>query len=81
MCDVHLVPEIDELRMADRPLRCDECRRRIRAGALHRFVEGPLDDGSGARYRYVAHEDCYRLSVSDVGDSGCFMYGGAAPCP
>lgn len=76
MCDVHLVPEVDELRKAEGPLVCGECALGIRRGELHRYIEGPLDDSSEERYRYVAHEDCYLLSVTDVNDDGCFTFGG-----
>jgi hypothetical protein len=81
MCDVHLVPEVDEMRVAGERLQCGECKKPIARGKPYRFIEGLLDDESGERYRYVAHDDCYLLSMSDVGSSGCFLYGGAHPVP
>ena len=74
MCKVHLVPEKDELRKADTPAICGECSRTIKVGQDIRLIEGPLDDGSGERYRYEAHEECYGLSVDDVGPDGCFPF-------
>lgn len=77
MCEVHLVPEKDELQKAVVPGICGECGRPIEVGQDLRLVEGSLDDGSGDRYRYEAHEECCWLSVDDVGPEGCFTYGGA----
>jgi hypothetical protein len=78
VCDVHLDPEINELRVASaKGLKCGECRRAIKVGVTYRFIEGPLDDGSGQRYRYIAHDDCFTLSESDSGSDGCFTFGGA----
>jgi len=51
MCAVHLVPEVDEVFVASAPFICGECRRRVRKGEYARRVEGPLDDGSGRRWR------------------------------
>jgi len=75
MCEVHLVPEKDELCKADAPSVCGECGKLILVGQDVRLIEGPLDDGSGERYRYEAHEECYLASVDDVGPEGCFTYG------
>lgn len=77
MCEVHLVPENDETRKAAEVRTCGECGGLIELGQEFRLVEGPLDDGSGDRYRYEAHEECYALSTYDVGPEGCFTYGGA----
>lgn len=78
MCQVHIVPELDEIRKADgAPRVCGECKFQIFEGSEFRFIEGVLDDGSDHRYRYEAHEECYRMSVDDVGSDGCFTYGGA----
>lgn len=71
------MPEKNELRKAAVPSVCGECDKRIRVGQDVRLVEGPLDDGSGERYRYEAHEACYLDAVYDVGPGGCFTYGGA----
>jgi hypothetical protein len=79
VCQVHLVPEIDELRVAAEPFKCGECRRKVKAGKPYRHIEGPLDDGSPERWVYKAHDDCYQLCVSDVGEDGCFHYGEAQP--
>ena len=78
MCDVHLIPDVDELRVAATRLRCGECRRAVRAGVEYRHIEGVLDDGSGERWVYQAHDDCHGLAVYDHED-GCFTYGGARP--
>lgn len=51
----------------------------IRKGTEYRYIEGALDDGSMERWRYVAHDDCYLLSTSDLTDDGCFLFGGARP--
>ena len=77
MCDVHLVPDIDEVRVASAPVVCGECEKLIPAGEKFRFIAGPLDDGSGERYQYRAHEECHEWSKLDVGEDGCFQYGGA----
>lgn len=77
MCQVHLVPEVDELRRAMTVIMCGECRKPIRKGREYRHIEGPLDDGSGTRYLYRAHEDCYFVATDTVREDGCFTYGGA----
>lgn len=77
MCDVHLIPDKDENVKAKTSFICGECRKRVCIGEWCREIEGPLDDGSGVRYRYRAHEDCFLASQDDVQADGCFIYGGA----
>ncbi len=77
MCDVHLVPDVDESRFATAKIKCGECKCKIDLGDQYRYIEGVLDDGSGERYCYSAHEDCYTLSNATVSKDGCFHYGGA----
>jgi hypothetical protein len=79
MCEVHLAPDVSELRTAERRLKCGECARSIRKGTEYRYIDGALDDGSTERWRYVAHDDCYQLSMCDLTDDGCFIFGGARP--
>lgn len=79
MCDVHLIPKVSEVRKAARKTRCGECNGFIKKGDDVRFIEGTLDNGTGHQYRYVAHEDCYQFSTTDVGEDGCFQYRGAMP--
>lgn len=79
MCQVHLVPIIDELRLAADPIVCCECKLAIKLGEHYRHVEGELDDGSTERMLYRAHDDCYQLSTTEVSDSGCFTFNGAIP--
>lgn len=78
MCDVHLVPEIEELRKAEIPFNCADCKRQITFGEEYKHIEGSLDDGSVDRYLYRAHEECYILAI-DAGcesEDGCFTYEG-----
>ena len=80
MCLVHMVPEVDDLRISTVTERCGECEDDSPPGEAFRYIEGPLDDGSGERWAYIAHDDCYSLSTSDSDDNdGCFVYGGARP--
>lgn len=80
MCDVHLVPAINAIRLAVEPALCGECGLPIGAGEPHRYIEGRLDDGSDERWEYTAHDICYELSMGDWADGdGCFVYGGARP--
>jgi hypothetical protein len=80
MCDrLHLVPDVEETRVATVRLRCCECRRGISRGKKFRYVEGVLDDGSAKRFVYRAHEECYYEAVQDTpldpDNDGCFVYG------
>lgn len=77
MCAVHLLPEIDELRVAEKLFRCGECGRIVQRKTSYRHIEGVLDDDSNRRYLYKAHECCYTLAVFNVSDDGCFQYAGA----
>jgi hypothetical protein len=79
MCEVHLVPEVEEVRVAETHFTCGECDEPVPAGKKYMHIEGPLDDGSSQRWLYRAHEECWSLSVSDVGEDGCFQYGRAEP--
>lgn len=76
MCDVHLVPEVSEDRLAVTEIECGECRKPIAPGQMYRHIEGTLDDGSGDRYLYVAHCYCFEMAELDSNDDGCFTYGG-----
>lgn len=76
MCAVHLVPEVDELRVAPRLFRCAECRRIVQRGAIYRHIEGPLDDGTERRYLHRSHLSCYDEAEWTVTDDGCFTYRG-----
>lgn len=77
MCTVHLIPALEEQRVAAAEgLVCMECDEHIAADETYQLVEGALDDGSRTRYRYVAHVDCYVESYQDIDDDGCFTYGG-----
>jgi hypothetical protein len=76
MCKVHLVEEVSEIRIAVSDLICGEdCGSPILTGSQFRFIEGVLDDKSGQRHRYVAHDDCYIISESTDAGDGCFQYG------
>lgn len=77
MCAIHLIPEIDETRRASTATTCMTCNEPIVIGETIQVTEGPLDDGSGQRYRYVAHIECYHDVQYDVDDDGCFTYEGA----
>lgn len=79
MCLVHLIPSVDELRFAVSEFDCYECDSVVSIGAAYRHIEGELDDGSGNRYLYCAHDNCYQWSVLDTVDGECFIYGGAHP--
>lgn len=81
MCEVHLVPKIDEIRVAERTFKCGECKRAIGKKKEYRHIEGEADDGSGDEFVYRAHDDCYQLSILDVRDDGCFTYGGVKKLP
>jgi hypothetical protein len=78
MCKVHLIPTINELRTTRPGVVCGECREPVKTGE-YRYIMGHLDDGSGRRYEYHAHDDCFQTSEGTYGREGCFTYGGARP--
>jgi hypothetical protein len=86
MCDVHFIPDVDEMRFASKVLPCMECPEPIPVGDEYRYQVGVLDepDLTGVKeWLYIAHEDCFRTAYWDTDaieeNGGCFRYAGMQP--